>query len=187
MVIPIEDLPPSCGRLHHHSVATMAGWSIRIDAVDLPPPKTSPGRTVFTSWPLRIMNAAAVLVLSAIPSGILAEVGASQAPAAGTLGTVTLVLGVVFAVRALRMAVTFEADTCTVRNLFRTRRFKLQDVDRFEFDVGLGLGTGDTLHLVTRAGTTTAITVLTLPAFGIFQGPGRRRCAAMNADLNGRR
>lgn len=136
----------------------------------------------YTSWPLRAMDATAMVVLALLPLGITADTPVEP------LGWVALVAGLVLAGRAARMGVWISANGCTVRNLFRTRRFGLDEVDRFDIGVNPFAGPANqSVVLITRSTGALAITVLTLPVFGFLQSPGRARCAAMNAELDRRR
>jgi hypothetical protein len=86
------------------------------------------------------------------------------------------------------MGVWIDDRRCTIRNLFRTRTVVIEDADRFEFEPGeLTMLRNESVVLLRRLGQPITITVLTLPRLPFLQGPGRERCAAMNAELTRRR
>lgn len=143
--------------------------------------RTHGDRRTFFSWPQRIMNSAAVLIL-----GLLA-LGATAETALEPVGPLALLASLGLAVRAARMGVCMDDTSCVVRNLVRTRSIGLGEVERFEFESNeLMWSKNETTVLRMKSGRGIKISGLTLPAPSFLQGPGRDRCSALNAELQKR-
>lgn len=140
-----------------------------------------PDRVTFFSWPQRVMNSAAVLTLGLFASGATADTPSEPA------GLLALVASLGLVVRAARMGVWMDNTCCVVRNLVRTQRLRVQEVARFELEPNPWILLGnETTVLRTTSGRGIRITGLTLPVPSSLQGPGRRRCHALNVELQKR-
>lgn len=136
----------------------------------------------FTSWPLRTLNSLGAAIGWLIPGAIAVDTRFEW------IGWVSVVAAGWSVVRALRMGVWIDDRRCTIRNLLRTRTVAIEDADRFDFEMNeLTMLRNESVVLLTGRGQPIPITVLTLPRLPFFQGPGRERCAAMNAELAKRR
>lgn len=143
---------------------------------------TAASRVRFTSWLNRVLNSFAVAVSCLIPGAITLDTSLESFVWVGLPAAVWLIP------RALRMGVWIDDTSCTVRNLLRTRKVQLCEVDRFDFEpTGATMYRNEAVVLLMRSGRSITITVLTLPRPSFLQGPGRARCRAMNAELGRRR
>lgn len=128
------------------------------------------------------MNSSAVLIIGFVALGASAETGLEL------LGLLASVVSLGLAVRAARMGISMDDTCCVVRNLLRTRRVDLRDIDHFEFETNeLMWSKNEVTVLRTTSGRGVRASGLILPVPMFLQGPGRERCRALDAELRKRR
>ena len=144
--------------------------------------RTHPDRVTFSSWPQRIMSSVAVLIGGLLVGGATADTPLEP------VGLFARIASLGLAVRAARMGASIDETCCVVRNLARTHRVDLSEIDGFGFATNaVTRSKNESTVLRKTSGRSITITGLTLPAPAFLQGPGRERCHALNAELQRRR
>lgn len=136
-----------------------------------------PGRRWFTSIPLLVANSVAAALVPAALAAVLGRVHVALVP-------VGIALGAYPTVRCLRLGVTVDSDHVVVRNILRSHRWSVQDVEAFVIVPSAWWTKVDEWVAVrpTR-GPDVGVSVLALPVFRFLQGPARGRLVRMNAAL----
>jgi hypothetical protein len=118
----------------------------------------------------------------------LAPTAVAAATAGESAGVVaTLVLLVWLVPRALRLGVTLDDHICTIRNVFRTHRISVADVERFDFDYSwVNMWQNEIAVAQLNDQRRIVVTGLGLPRQRRLQRTGRQRLGRMNAALRRR-
>lgn len=135
---------------------------------------------MFRSWVQQVASALAVGIVVIALIGFVAEVGWPP-----VIGYLVAGIGLVPTIRAARLSVLICPEGVTVRNIFRSRRVLLPEVDDFAIVDNLWGRPREIAGVRLRNGRTIRITGMGVPDLGPTAA-SHRRVAAMNAELQRR-